>query len=109
MDQAVRRGVDARPPGRGRLDPLPPPRRVHRAVAALQQAQPDLGDGREQALADEASARILDRHEAGLGGVALDVAAIDPGMSPNPALGAARRDPGRGHARSGRRTVAPRR
>ena len=47
--------------------------------------------------------------EAGLGRMTLHVAAVDPGMSPHPSLGAARRDLRGGHARSGRRTVAPRR
>ena len=83
--------------------------RVDRTVGALQEAEPDLGAGGEQSLPDEPAARVLDRHQPRLGRVALDVAAIDPGMSANPALGAARRHPGMGHARSGRRAVAPRR
>ena len=61
VDQPVGGRVDAGSAGRRGGEVLPPPRRVHRAIGALEQPQPDLGCGRVERLADEPAARVVDR------------------------------------------------
>ena len=109
VDDAVGGGVDSGPAGRAGAKLLAPTSAVDGAVGALQQSEPDLGSGRVECLSDEAAARVVHLHEAGCVGTVDHLTAEDPGMAPHPALGAAGSDPRRGHARSGRSTVAPRR
>ena len=109
MDEAKRIGIETSSAAGGGVELLTPPDVIHWSLAALEESKADLRRGSIERLSDEPSSWIVHGDETRLPRLIENFTSIDPGMTPHPALGAACGHSNHGHARSGRRTVAPRR